>query len=146
MWMNRNSIRSRCWRWTHLMMFAGNMYRTDTDRVNATHEGAHSLCIFRSVAFIRCNGGWVVNYEWRTTLWTMRMMQIIHPCFLRSHFSQRDFTPEGWGLYFSQVSRLQAAAGDCYRHLDYGLDQGFPNFLMSKTSASIYIQPQAPVW
>lgn len=43
-----------------------------------------------------------------------------------------------------KVSRLQAVASDWYHHLDYGLDQGSPNFLMSKTSTSIYIQPQAP--
>ena len=120
----------------------------DTGKVNAILEGAHSLCIFRSVAFIKCNGG-VVNYEWRTTLWTMRMMQIIHPCFLWkpllsrgiSHQRDEDCIP-----HKCKVSRLQAAASECYHHLDYGLDQGFPNFLMSKTSTSIYIQPQARAW
>lgn len=41
----------------------------------------------------------VLNYEWGTTLWTMRMMQIIHPRSPERHSAQRrDFTPEGWGL------------------------------------------------
>lgn len=38
-----------------------------------------------------------------------------------------------------KVSRLQAAAGDWYHCLDYGLDQGFLNFLMSKTCTLMYI-------
>lgn len=32
-----------------------------------------------------------------------------------------------------KVSRLQATASDWHRHLDYGLDPGFPNLLMSET-------------
>lgn len=32
-----------------------------------------------------------------------------------------------------KVSRLQATASDWHRHLDYGLDLGFPNLLMSET-------------
>lgn len=40
-----------------ILMFSGNMNGVDVDKVNAILEGAHSLCIFRSVAFIRCNGG-----------------------------------------------------------------------------------------
>lgn len=31
-------------------------YRTEVENVSATVTGAHSLCIFRSVAFIRCKG------------------------------------------------------------------------------------------
>ena len=49
-------------------------------------------------------GGVRLNYEWRTTLWPMRAMQIIHPCFsFEATSQQRDFTPEGWGLYYSEV-------------------------------------------
>lgn len=54
----------------------------------------HSFCVFGSVAFIKCNGV-AVNYEWRTTLWAKRMMQIIHPCFLRCHFSAEGFHAKG---------------------------------------------------
>lgn len=54
MWTNRNDIRSHCK--THLLMFSGHMYGTGEENVSATVTGAHSLCIFRSVAFIRCKG------------------------------------------------------------------------------------------
>lgn len=37
-------------------LLSANLCRTDADNVHATAEGAHSLCIFRSVAFIRCKG------------------------------------------------------------------------------------------
>lgn len=58
------------------------------------------------------------------------------PLLSRGISHQRDedcITPQ------SKVSRLQAAANDWYHHLDYSLDQGFQNFLMSKTYTSIYI-------
>lgn len=74
----------------------------DGNNPDAIVVETHSFCVFRSVAFIKCNGV-AVNYEWRTTLWAKRMMQIIHPCFLDATSQQRDFTPKGWGLYYSVV-------------------------------------------
>ncbi len=141
-----DDIRSQCLHWTHLLMFAGNMYRTDADNVNAILEGAHSLCIFRSVAFIRCNGEgvqlWMKNHsvddeddaDYSSLLPSK-------PPLSRgiSHHGDKDCITQN-----CKVSRLQAVASDWYHHLDYGLDQGLPNFLMSETSALIYIQPQAP--
>ena len=77
-------------------------------------------CIFRSVAFIRCNGC-TVNYEWRTTLWMMRMMQIIRRRFLRSSLLCGGISHQGDEGCFTQkckIRRLEAAARDCHRHLD----------------------------
>lgn len=38
-----------------------------------------------------------------------------------------------------KVSRLQAAAGDGYHHLDYGLDQGFLNFFFFLNIKDLHI-------
>ena len=105
MWTNRTDIRSQCCCWTHLLMFAGNMYRTGADNVNAILEGAHSLCIFRSVAFIRCNGvggGEVALGRGALKLW-MKNHSVADEgdadysslLFLRSHFSAEGFHTRG---------------------------------------------------
>lgn len=134
----RIDIRSQCWHWTHLLMFAGSMYGPDVDNVNGVHEGTHSLYIFRSVAFIRCNGGWGGYVK----LWMEKhsvddgddadyssLLPSV-PLLSRGISHQRD---ENCSTQKCEVSRLQTAARDWDHHLDYGLVQGIPNFLMWNT-------------
>lgn len=75
---------------------------TCRDNVDNGLEGAHSPCSFRSVAFIRCNGG-ALHYEWRTTLGRWGWCRLFIPVSFEATSQQRDFTPEGWGLYYSKV-------------------------------------------
>lgn len=120
-------------RWTNTEVSWRRVQGGRGTKVNTILEGAHSLCIFRSVAFIRCNGGGVKLWMRNHSVDDEDDADYSSPFPWKTLCPAEGFHTRGMRtLPNTEVSRLQAAASDSYRHLDYGLDQRFPNIWMSE--------------